>query len=100
MIENNELEKQQVIAKIDKATDEIRNTWADLNSYDLKNIDEAWNDPVCKEYINKVQIVDNTINKIINNLDALKECWEKYRIDDNMEKNIVESEEVGNENEQ
>ena len=79
---SNMLEREQAIAKIDSISNEIRGVWSDLNSYEVNKISEVWNDPVAMEYIGKVQNVDNTINKIISNLEMLKDCWKKEKIDD------------------
>ena len=82
---NDLLEREKAISEIDKISNEIRSLWSDLNTYDVNKLNDSWNDPVAKEYISKVQNVDNTINKIISYLDVVKECWKNYKADESSE---------------
>ena len=87
-----ELEKSIMITKIDKVISDVHKNWYDLNIYDIEMLKDSWNDPVCKEYVEKIQNIDNTISRIISNLELLKSYWKKYNVDENTTKGDIGNE--------
>ena len=72
------MEKQKIIiANIDKTSEKIHKIWNDLSIYDIENLKQAWHDELCDEFIKKIKNTDNTIVRIIDQLELLKECWQQ-----------------------
>lgn len=72
------MKSELAIKRINSIENEIHNIWSDLNFYNLSQLEEAWNDPVCKEFIERINNLDNVINNIVSNLEVLKEDWLSY----------------------
>ena len=72
------IEKEVMIDKIDKSQQRIQENWNDIMQNDIKHIQDSWDDPLCEEYIKKIENTNQLVNKILNRLDVLKTCWEQY----------------------
>lgn len=72
------MERDLAIKEIDTISSKIHNVWTELNIYDINYMKESWGDPLCEEYIRKVQNVDNTIKNMLDNLEELKTYWKAY----------------------
>ena len=51
------MKSELAIKRINSIENEIHNIWSDLNFYNLSQLEEAWNDPVCKEFIEIILIM-------------------------------------------
>lgn len=76
-MKNNELERQMMIKEIERVTDEISDIWNDLNIYNIKRLNEIWNDSITKEYIDKYEKANVIMQSIETSLENLKTCWKK-----------------------
>ncbi len=72
-------EESIIIDKIQYTKDEIYSLWSDINIYDVDRLKEYWKDPLCAEFVSKIQEIGTSIDDISNNLDMLKDCWKKYK---------------------
>lgn len=69
-------EKELKITEIDQLSDKIHEIWGNISMHDMGKMEDIWKDDVCIEFIKKLKNVDNTIVKIIEELDNLKDCWQ------------------------
>ena len=79
---DNSIKCEFAVEKINRIVDEIRKIWSDLNVYNIEQLKSAWKDEVCREYVDRINLVDNNINSIIDNLEDLKNYWILYKNND------------------
>lgn len=72
------VEKEDVVNKIQYAYDQIYSIWNDVKFDEARKIRDAWNDEAGRIFIDKLLETDFQVNKILTELETLKDNWNKY----------------------
>ena len=73
------VEKTKIIINvIQNKKDQIYDIWTDILYTYVDRLKESWNDKACEIFVDKLRDLNYTMNKIMNELDNLKEAWERY----------------------
>lgn len=67
-----------IINIIQNKRDEIYSLWTDILYTYVDRIKDSWNDKACQVYVDKIRDVNYIMDRIIRQLDELKETWERY----------------------
>ena len=72
--------KNEVIVKINKITDEFNEIWDDIKFNDLRSIKQSWDGNLSSEYVSKFDNVDKIVSNINIKLNELKSVLEKNSV--------------------
>ena len=74
------MNNEEIVSKINEIEKIINEKWSEVSPSATQKVKQTWDDAIGDEYIKNVESVGKTVDKMLEELELLKECWQKYNI--------------------